>query len=218
MAVALPFNFLLPRDIPGLDLDVPIPIRNQIPDPEVSWLAYDASLRLEVEDGTVDLLPLPRKAEDVKPKPATALEQQAFALPPTDDQPIVTQRAGPLVTQRARDAAKEFDDLPQTAPPNLRPYKPGTDDAPIIQTRTAPPIYVIFSGLALRAGFVIPIPALKSVGGIDAVPANRLDTEFVQMDIAANWYGCDIHRAVWRLRYRLAGIPSGLEVPRTPTK
>lgn len=78
----------------------------------------------------------------------------------------------------------------------------------VIQERSAPQYYVIMTGRAIRIGFEIPKPELISVGGVQAVPANREGDGF-KMGIVGN-IGMPVFAANWRLRYALPRAPDSL--------
>lgn len=187
---------------------------NDVPPPERSWIGYEGKVDIETTDETVEMKPLPQRARDVEPRPPAKADQKGFRLPRGDgkDRRFIGDAGGPLSPEEA------FVAMAEGVPPQLRAYSHANTTPPIIQTRAAPSVYAIFEGFALRAGYPIAIPGLTEVGGFKAIPANRDGYEFAKQDIADNWHGVEIHRAHWRLRYLVAGVPQKIEQPKPPTR
>jgi hypothetical protein len=68
----------------------------------------------------------------------------------------------------------------------------------------------VLKGYGMRAGYQIPIPGLKSVGGVDAVPDER---QFGQNTIVGNCSGIPIWYAEWDLWYFVNLPPTKAQVP-----
>lgn len=83
----------------------------------------------------------------------------------------------------------------------------------LTQVKNTPEFDLVFTGSAIRAGYPITPPAVVTVGGRKAEPANDPDKGdgFVQ-STPTNHYGRLLYMARWQLRYRVIGTPNG-EIP-----
>lgn len=94
----------------------------------------------------------------------------------------------------------------------------GPKDAPssVIQHRGKPVIAVILEGRAARAGYAISPPSLNSIGGVEAIPANREGMEYFVSEVATSSI-YPVCVASWRLRWILPAVPQvPLVVPVNP--
>lgn len=85
---------------------------------------------------------------------------------------------------------------------NVRPTNPGTDIVQIIGTTS----YILcFRGVALRAGYPIPIPKIIQWNAQLVIPKNP---QKVKTGIAANWNGVPIYFSRWELWYYVPSCPN----------
>mgnify|MGYP002780403990 CR=1 FL=1 len=84
--------------------------------------------------------------------------------------------------------------------------------------RVRPAEYVFLVGKAARAGHPVPRPTLSNIGGVEPVPADRLDRgEGFGQQVIFGAGSTPIYAARWRLRYYLpAGRKEGVAVPSNP--
>jgi hypothetical protein len=172
----------LPPEIRTLRASLP-----PYPPPNTSWMQYLSTLHVEPQDGSVVLKPMPLTS--VAPTPS--------------DPPILRGVLDDPIQNQLRGLA---DGLRLPAP--LRPYAAASGQAPaVIQARTTPTIYVVLEGHAIRAGYDISPPTLRSYGGQPATPANGRGYGFGSA-VLQNWLGVPIVGCYWRLRYVLPDAPT----------
>ncbi len=88
------------------------------------------------------------------------------------------------------------------------PGKPGEANGQrVIQVRVEPAAWVMLHGYAVRAGYPIAEPRLKSYGGAQAILANRKGIEGFESAVIGN-FGVPIIKARWSQRYALRTIPT----------
>lgn len=150
-------------------------IKVPCPPPEKSWLLYKVKVTIERDDQTVEHKPLPQKHFSLS---------ELFGKAMTPNGPIVPPGFGP----------KSGPGLPQTY-----------NEAPLIQRRASPSIYVVLTGTAERACYPIPEPFVLTYNGRGVVSANRQDQEFFTHETAGN-AGVPIYKATWRRRFLVPGI------------
>jgi hypothetical protein len=67
-------------------------------------------------------------------------------------------------------------------------------------------------GLALRVGYQVPIPSLKSFGGVDAIPDDE-PRQRAYNKIVGNYSGVPLWKAEWSLWYTVAEPPTDQQNP-----
>ena len=77
-------------------------------------------------------------------------------------------------------------------------------------------MYAIMEGRAIRAGYLIDAPILKTVGGAVCTPKNRAGIEGFWVAAVTNLFGVPIIASRWRKRYLLDRVPENVEAPITP--
>ncbi len=84
----------------------------------------------------------------------------------------------------------------------------------IIQRMASSTYRFILKGFGLRAGYTIPVPGIRSVGGIPAVP------DFPQWTsgnvLVGNWSGIPMFFCEWELHYIVSQSPHGTRSPGNP--
>ena len=179
---------------------------NPTPPPETSWLRYWSVLWLEVLDETVEMKLLPQAP--VNP----------YASSPGNPYLNSPGAAGFLqgqAPQLYRGPSTPFNTQVYASPYASSPGAAGAGGGAVIQQRARPTVAAHLSGFAVRAGYPIAPPALVSVGGVPAVPANRGGPFFGHW-IMASWFGLPIVGCWWHFRYLLAGTPASLPLMDTP--
>lgn len=186
-----------PDPLPPQSASVLAAIRQQFvqlfpkPKPVDSWLYYENELFIEVDSGVVAPAPLP----------IVALKAKDDILGGVND-----------FTGRFVDALKMTAFPSHASQPSSAVPKPET---PTTLRRTKARAFVYLRGSAARVGYVVDPPRLLDVGGVTAVPANRLDR--------GEGYGrgsrlngmVEIHYCRWNLRYYLEQLPVSL-IPEPP--
>ena len=166
-----------------------------VPAPENSWMHYRNAVYLETRDSTIVQKPL-------------SMSQLNVILQPDG----AGDFSGSGNTQGDWEEEQEFDSEggyePALAPPTTQ--TPPT----IIQQRSASTYYVVMIGEAVRANFQISPPDLVSVGGVQAIPANKKGYGFIQGQIGGT--NVPIFAGSWKLRYLIAGPPPTVGVPPNP--
>lgn len=90
-------------------------------------------------------------------------------------------------------------------------YARPQNSSEVIQQRAMPSYDVVFEGKAVRAGYPIPAPRLREVGGEKAYLVRDPYSYFIQ-DVNNNLI-VPIATAIWRQRYRLANVPKRAILP-----
>jgi hypothetical protein len=203
------------------------------PSPDDSWLHFQNGLRTCPQDTTVELKPLPLGQINVSelhtgplPQPGQITLRPGGVgganLPAAGSSSTIAQilSGGGGLSGLADLNGKSSPDSPTAN--DLSGLGPLAGygliqnlPVPKVEVRAAPTIYVWLIGEALRAGYPINPPTVLSVGGVQAVPANREGCYFHQQ-VAAVLGGVPIIAARWALRWLLPGLPTGLGIPGTP--
>ena len=138
--------------------------------------------------------------EQLQPEQSWLDIKQALRVETTDN----------VQEQRLLPTAPVQDVRPQQFRPEdiLGGIRLGPVDAPasVIQRRGKPTVAVILEGQGIRAGYAISPPTLNSIGGVEAIPANREGQEFFVSQVATeSLYPICVAR--WRLRWLLPEMP-----------
>lgn len=161
------------------------------PSPAKSWLKYTNEIWVETDNGVVPVRALPEKpltkSTDLLGGTKDALGQAIDALK--------------LVTMPA-DVASGF----------------SVPTAGTLQTlrRVEPTVFVYLRGSAVRVGHPVEPPRLLTVGGVEAVPANRLDRGEGFGKRVSTGTTAPVHMARWNLRYWLPAMPAVIPTPPVP--
>ncbi len=92
---------------------------------------------------------------------------------------------------------------PATGGVNLNP---GVRTRDVIQRMATPTYTFVLRGYALRVGYQVPIPGLKTVGGVPAVPAAiQRGYNVIVANLAG---GIPLWYAPWELHYYVTGLPT----------
>jgi hypothetical protein len=73
-----------------------------------------------------------------------------------------------------------------------------------IQQRATPSYRAVITGMAVRAGYHVPIPKIDKIGGVKTDESDQRTDE----EIVANWSGIPIYCRRWVLTYDLAEPPA----------
>lgn len=170
------------------------PLLNPLPSEDSSWLHYDAACWLEIEDAVSELKPLPKY--DPTPQP-----QKETSGSPIDTASV---RSASNVLAGGTGITEVEGDIPALSSYRGLPALRGSDS--IVQYRTTPRLRLVFEGRAMRAGYVIPIPGVKSVGDQKVRQANR-GTGYQQKVLTAA-FGLTVYVATWHFEYIVPNVPS----------
>jgi hypothetical protein len=128
--------------------------------------------------------------------------------------------SGTVVHRALPQSVQAFDTLAQTSidDPNLSKNKNGVNlksqgNFKDLVQRMAHSVYrFCLKGRALRAGYQIPIPSLKSVGGVQAIPDDEMPQKAFNM-LWGNNSGVPIYLAQWALWYTVSVPPTKAQDP-----
>ena len=200
---------------------------------ELSFIKYEASVRIElVSSGSVRHKGLTTKEAKLegagfqagkKFQSATLKTAGALSKPPGA---IIGQNTGPDLTGAGSFVGnvfvfsappKPFTGANSSANPTAagkisNNYQPPPDK---IQYRTTQSYAAIFKGVALRAGFDIPMPTVDKVGGVEV---HIQDGCYWEHWLVANWQGVPVYQAEWYQIYDLLDYPvkDDINVPPAP--
>lgn len=188
-------------------------LKGDQPTPEVSWLRYESWLRVELEDNVTVLQPLP--ATPQPPRPAAGAGGAGGAAP--RGSPVRPIDVGGFVASSGGSSSASADGggpVPGPGTP-LPPAGGAGGDAqrqdgggPVVQRTTATTYWAVLHGFAIRAGFPAGPPALVSVGGAAATPANNpRKGDGVSQALLGAAGGVALTVVRWQLRYVLSGAP-----------
>lgn len=165
-----------------------------------SWVSYECSVWVESDDGVIPARILPAKKLDKK---SDFIGSQKDAVGRAIDAlKLVTMSDAASLSTLA--AAAQLENLQAAA------------DAATFR-RTEPELFVFLRGSAVRAGYEIEPPRLIEMGGVECVPAKRLDMgEGFAKGVRANG-NAPLHFAAWNLRYYLPRMPAFIKAPPVPT-
>ena len=169
---------------------------NIYPPAGASWLTYENSIKIVSSSSTIIQTPLATSAIPA-PTPNGGAGIQDNFLVTTDFNPASTT-LGAIINQSGAQGTPVGGQ--QNAGPQSGPFPPT-----MVQQRSADQFWVIQTGRAVRAGWMINPPTLLSLGGIPCVPNNRLDDGFEQK-VVGN-IGFPIYSATWTFRYAIASPP-----------
>ncbi len=153
--------------------------------PNASWLDYNCWVEVELDAGMVLHKPLPQFSASVD-----TLATQFF------------QDYAPVGNPDVK--------APSTGGVSIVSSSQGVD---VIQRMSTSTYYFILTGYGLRVGYQIPIPGLKSVGGITAVP---FGSQRAYNKIIGNMSGIPLWAAAWRIAYMLASCPQSGSITPVP--
>lgn len=173
-------------------------IRGTFPYPKAadSWVYYESELFVEVDNGVVSLRTLPQAILDA-----------------TDD---LLGSVNDLAGQAWDAISGVLPTAPNLGGGNLLDNQIAGETRVQRRVRGMPVVYLI--GRAARAGYPVPIPRLINVGGVQPIPANRLDRgEGYAQGVKFAAGDTPIYTARWRLRHVLPQLPTGgLPIPPNP--
>lgn len=166
-------------------------IQNALPDPDTSYLLHANFVRVCPTD----------HVHVIKPLPSSSL-------------PLSTGGYSLSTRPVQRGTGIKSGDAPSSSGPPARrvgtlsvvPQSRAKDAEAQVSNTSQWVVYL--EGWAERAGYPVGPPELRSFAGTRAVPQNRRGDGFLY-GVVANWFGLDIHRCEWRLRYVLDGQPRG---------
>jgi hypothetical protein len=116
------------------------------------------------------------------------------------------QSAQPYDTLGTYDVAAVDTDLIVTGE-NLRSAGSYRD---VVQRMATSTYRFLLTGFGVRVGFPIPVPSLKTVAGVPAIPANQ----WVQGNqVIGNLCGIPVFNNAWRLWYYVTAPPARAQVP-----
>jgi hypothetical protein len=92
-------------------------------------------------------------------------------------------------------------------------FKSAGNFTDIVQRMATSTYRICLKGWARRAGYQVPIPGLRTRGGVLLVPDDDLPQKVVGPCIIANNYGIPVWYARWELWYTLATPPVKAQIP-----
>lgn len=166
-------------------------VRVSCPPLDNSWMWYELHVTFSPDEQVVAHKPLPKK-KPKDPKP----HQGGLSL--------------------SEQLAKQFDDRNKPFEPTPPDSTGGKEEEVKFQRRGEPFMEVWLTGRILRVCYGIPEPKLRSIGGMEAIPANRSGTEYWIITTVSN-IGVPVYAAMFRRRYILRRPPKGgVRPPGTP--
>ena len=193
------------------------------PTKETSWLYYECDVHVEFDSGTVLTRTLPTQrltAVDSVLGAASGLAGQAVDVASNAGKGFLNA----FVPFPVRVAGNAIGGAFGSPPPPPQPGNGGrldNDSTPPgdngTQRRTKGACYVYLRGRAARAGFQVPIPALKEAAG--QVPVESCRTDRGEGFTQVERFGAGstvVYIAKWNIRYFLPRAPEPGEVVRVP--
>lgn len=169
-------------------------------DPTASWMDWRCGFEIELDPGVVvhKILPQSQQAIDT-------LASQGFVV-----ENIPTVQAGTPTSPPLKQAG--FGNGQPFAATVAQANTVSAGDFADIAQRMSTSIYTfLMRGWAIRAGYKIPVPGLKYVCGVPAVP---IKPQWVNdSEIVANYSGVPIYFAQWKLAYTVTVPPKKAQTP-----
>jgi len=179
---------------PGHPGTIQVILDVECPPVHLSYLQYDMQVSVEVDSGVTKHQSLPQKKPGT-PKPTGGASlgqewaQESFGGSNGLDVKALMSKSGVAAAKGAKAA---------------------------FQQSRVPQVYVTLIGQIVRVCYEPAAPQLQRVGGLAAIPMNRVGHEYFSFGMIGN-YGVPIYGAVFRQRFALADLPASFGPPNTPT-
>ena len=206
--------------------------------PNTSWVRVQTSAKTTADPGTCVMKSLPGQSISTNGSPLGGVQVMRSnpnpALPPSQintgpggtpgiDFPIAVLEDGTEIWPDSED--NTGNQGPVFKPSVARPSGSGSSGSggssstatpgdTTAQQRVQPTYRIRLIGQAIRVGYRIPPPILKTINGAKCIPDG--EHQFVEA-IIGNWFGLPIFAAAWNIPYVLVGDASGrVSVPINP--